>query len=157
MKKCKFALILMLVLCAFAAATVQAADTSNITVTVSLAGSIEVSVNPTTWNIGSIAVNSDSAPSSFTATVGNVATKLEITGTDGAGGWTLGTRGAVDVFEVDVTNPALVLSKSYQTLAASVAAYGTKDFSLTYKSPASDDKGAGISQGFTITVKASAP
>ena len=154
----KRTLILVTALAAFALTVpVRAADTGNIAVSVSLQGVIEVSLDENTWSIGAIAINSNSAPSTFTATVGDTTTKLEIKGTDGAGGWTLGTRGAVNVFEVDVENPSLVLSTSYQTLDASAAPYASVPFALTYKSPASDNKSALVTQEFTITVKASAP
>lgn len=135
----------------------RAADTASISVTVSLEAVISVSVTPGAWNIGAIALGGTNGPSPFTASVGNTATKLEIVGTDGAGAWALGAAAGADQFAVAVSSPAISLSKAYQTLSASVAAYGSKAFDLTYSAPASDTKGGGVSQNFTITIKASAP
>jgi hypothetical protein len=141
--------------CFFGIMQVQAAEQS-ITVTVSLESSISVSLDKTAWVIGPKGLGATAGPEAFVATVGNTPTKLEIKGADGAGGWTIGTPVGADKFEVAVTDPAITLTKVNQTLAASVAAYGTKSFSLTYKSPSSDTKGAGVAQGFAITVTASA-
>jgi hypothetical protein len=138
-------------------ASVRAADTDTISVTVSLESVLSVTVTPDSWSIGAIALSGTSGPSTFTATVGNSATKLEIVGADGAGGWTIASTPGLNQFSVTVTSPTLTLTKTYQVLAASVAAYGSKLFSLTYAAPSSDDKGAGVSQNFTITVRASTP
>lgn len=132
-----------------------AADTANISVTVSLATVIEVSLDKTTWNIGPVALGSTSAAEAFVATVGNTVTKLEVAGTDAAGGWVLGTAGA-DAFGVAVSGMG-ALTTANQTLDAGVAAYGTKGFSLTYSAPTSDTLGGGVDQGFSVTVTASAP
>lgn len=139
------------------AATGWASDTGTITVSVSLGSVIAVSLDTSTWNIGPIALGGSNGPATFTATVGNTATKLEIAATNGAGGWALGATAGPDVFVVAVTNPAIKLTAVNQTLAASVAAYGNKSLALTYGAPTSDTKGGGIDQGFAITVKASAP
>jgi len=135
----------------------RAADTDTITVTVSLESVISVSVTPNTWNIGAVSLSGSSGPASFTATVGNTATKLEIMGSNGAGGWAIGATAGADQFVVAVSSPAITLTTSYQTLDASVAAYGNKAFDLTYSAPTSDTKGAGVDQSFAITLKASAP
>lgn len=134
-----------------------AADTDTITVTVSLQAVVSVSVSPNSWNIGAIALSGTNGPQAFTATVGNSATKLEIAGSNAAGGWTIGATPGADRFVVAVTSPAITLTTAYQTLEASVAAYGNKPFSLTYSAPTSDTQGGGVDQSFTITVKASAP
>lgn len=134
-----------------------AADTDTITVTVSLEAVISVSVSPNAWNIGAISLSGTNGPQAFTATVGNSATKLEIAGSNGAGGWTIGATPGADRFVVAVTSPAITLTTAYQTLEASVAAYGNKPFALTYSAPSSDTKGGGVDQSCTITLKASAP
>lgn len=134
-----------------------AADTDTITVTVSLEAVISVSVSPNTWNIGAISLGGSNGPQGFTATVGNSATKLEIMGSNGAGGWTIGATPGADRFVVAVTSPAITLTTAFQTLEASVAAYGNKAFGLTYTAPTSDTQGGGVNQSFTITLKASAP
>ena len=85
----------------------RAADTGNITVTVSLQSLIEVTVTSGTWNIGSVALSSVSGPTSFTAAVGNTATKLEIKAANPTGsGWAIGSAPAADVFQVAVGDPA---------------------------------------------------
>jgi hypothetical protein len=146
-------LLLGLVVCA---ATARAAETGAIAVTVSLATETSVTLTPTSWNIGAIALGSTNGPTSFTATVGNINTKLEIKGEDPPGGWTIGSPPASDRFEVAVASPALTLTTSYQVLAASVTFYQSLDFGLTYKAPTGDTKGGGVNQDFNITVKASA-
>lgn len=154
----KSVLIIVMGLCLIGAAyQAQAADTGTISVTVSLESAISVSVAPGTWNLGVVALSSTSTEASFTATIGNTTAKLEIIGADGAGGWTIGATPAEDRFTVAVTSPEITLTKAYQTLAASVPAYDSQGFGLTYSAPTSDTKGGGVSQGFTITVKASAP
>ena len=133
-----------------------AAETDTISVTVSLEEVVSVSVAPGTWNIGPISLDGTNGPTSFTATVGNTTTTLEIMGANGAGGWTIDTPAGADQFEVAVSASAITLTTSYQTLDASVSAYGSKGFALTYTAPSSDSKGAGTDQSFAITLKASA-
>ncbi len=118
---------------------------------------ISVNVTPGTWNLSEVALGSSHGPTSFSAQVGNADTKLEIKATDGAGGWTLGSAPGLNVFSVTVTSPALTLSSSYQTLSPSVTANTSLGFDLTYNAPTSDDVGAGVGQGFDITVRASTP
>jgi len=134
-----------------------AADTDTISVTVSLESAISVSVSPSAWNIGAIALSGSDGPTSCTATVGNVATKLEILSSNGANSWNIGATAGADQFVVGVTSPAMTLTTGYQELDASVAAYGAKQFDLTYWAPSSDTQGGGVDHSFTITVKASAP
>ncbi len=83
--------------------------------------------------------------------------KRRIKGSDGLGTWVIGTPSGANQFEVAVDDPDIKLTTSYQELAASVSAYGDKFFDLTYSSPTSDNKGAGVDQRFTVTVKAMAP
>ena len=64
---------------------------------------------------------------------------------------------ALDRFSVTVTSPPLTLTTANQTLAASVTANGSVNFNLTYAAPTDDSKGAGVAQGFTITLTASTP
>ena len=118
---------------------------------------IYVSLDKTAWNIGPIDLNTSTDPETFRATVGNSATRLEIKGSDGLGTWVIGTPSGANQFEVAVDDPDIKLTTSYQELAASVSAYGDKFFDLTYSSPTSDNKGAGVDQRFTVTVKAMAP
>lgn len=132
------------------------AQTDTISVTVSLAEAVSVSVTPNSWNIGPVILSQTNGPSTFTAAVGNTATQLDIMGSDAAGGWALAAAPGLNQFVVSVSNPVLTLSTTYQVLAASVPAYGSQDFALTYQAPSSDNVGAGVSQAFTITVRASA-
>jgi hypothetical protein len=133
-----------------------AAQTDSISVTVSLAEVVSVSVTPNAWNIGPIALSGTNGPTSFTATVGNTATQLDILGSNAAGGWTLADTPGLNQFVVSVASPAITLTTAYQALAASVPAYGSQDFALTYQAPSSDNIGGGVSQAFTVTVRASA-
>lgn len=132
------------------------AQTDTITVTVSLAETIEVSLDNNAWNIGAIALGSTNGPTTFEAEVGNIQTDLSIKGSDAAGGWTLGSPAAEDVFEVscDAGAGAVVLTDSDQVLQADVSAYGSVSFGVTYNAPTSDTQGGGVDQSFTITVTA---
>jgi len=152
----KAILMLMAAVCLLGAAgPIWAADTDTISVTVSLEETVSVSVTPNSWTIGAIGLSGTNGPTSFTATVGNTATKLEIMGSNGAGGWMIDATADEDQFVVAVTSPAITLTTAYQELDAGVAAYGSKDFLLTYSAPTRDTKGAGLDQGFTVTLKAS--
>lgn len=133
----------------------QAAQTDSISVTVSLQEVVSVSITPGTWNIGPVALSSTTAPSSFTATVGNTVTQVEILSSNGAGLWTVGDTVGLNQFVVAVASPAMTLTNLYQVLAASVPAYGNVEFALSYSAPSSDDKGAGLDQSFSVTLKAS--
>ena len=155
MKKLALLVALAVGLCLFGIDEAQAVDFDSITVVVALETEISVEVTPEPWDIGTIALNYTESKT-FAAQVGNVDTKLEIMGSDGDGGWVIGTPPDKDQFEVAVTDPAIKLTTSYQELAASVTKYTTHNFELTYTAPDEDSKGAGISQNFIITVKASA-
>ena len=114
----------------------SAATTDTITVTVSLAEVISVTLDQPTWVIGAIAIDFISASFPVIATnEGNVRIDLNIDGTDGAGGWTLGNADASNVFAVGVT-PAVIAA-----------------FPLT--TGAGDTQGGGTSQDFTVTLTAS--
>lgn len=137
----------------------SAATTGTITVTVSLVEEIAVLLDNNTWTIGSIALSGSNALATVKATNdGNVAIDLKIKGANGAGGWTIGTPAASNVFEVALTSPAIKLSTTDQVLASAVPATGISDFKnidLTYNAPTADTFGGGLAQGFNITITAS--
>jgi hypothetical protein len=152
--------VLLLILgmaAAVAPLSTQAADTDSISVTVSLQEVISVSVTPGAWNIGPIALGGSTAATSFTATVGNTTTTVEILATNATGGWVVGPTAGLNQYVVSVTNPALTLTNAYQTLATSLVAYGSQEFLLTYSAPTADNKGAGVDQSFAVTLRASTP
>lgn len=133
-----------------------AATTDSITVTVSLAEDIAVSLNNNTWTIGSIALSGSDGLATVTATNdGNVTIDLVIKGANGAGGWTIGSAPGADTFEVELTAPPISLTAADQSLVSSLATSGTKTIDLTYNAPTDDNFGGGVDQGFTITVTAS--
>ena len=135
-----------------------AAETDTITVTVSLESIISVSLDTDAWNIGAIVLSGtpESSPQ-FTATNdGNVGIDLDIKSSDGANGWTVGDPAASDTFKVTVTTPSLTLALGDQALTTNMAPSGTKTIDMTYTAPTGDTQGAGMDQGFTITVTASA-
>lgn len=132
-----------------------AAPSDTITVTVSLAETVSVSLDNHTWTIGAITLGSTAGPALYTATNnGNVAINLTIRATNGAGGWTLAPSPGPNAFSVTVASPSITLRTSDQALAANVAVGGTKPISLTYWTPTSDTIGGGVSQGFSIIVSA---
>ncbi len=140
----------------------SAATTDTITVTVSLASVISVTLDQPTWVVGEIALDFVSASFPVVATnAGNVDIDLVIKGTNGAGGWALGSPDASDVFEVGVT-PAVVTPFALTTGDLSLhntlphTTSNTTSFGLVYNAPSADTVGPGTAQGFTITVTASA-
>ena len=149
-------LILALAVClAGMTGQVWAADTGTITVTVSLGEVISVSLDEPAWAIGAIALDGTSSSPTCTATNGgNVAIDLKISGANGAGGWTIGSPAAADVFEVAVAVPDIKLTTGEQVLAGNVAVSGTKTIDMDYTAPSGDTKGPGIAQGFDITITA---
>ncbi len=141
---------------ALAGGQAWAAGSATISVTVSLEEVISVSLDNDAWVIGAIALSGSNGPETFTATNdGNVAIDLDIAGTNGAGAWTLAAAVGADAFRVAVTDPAISLSTTDQTLATNLAKNGTKAIALTYSAPTTDTKGGGVDQSFTITVTAS--
>ena len=140
----------------------SAAPTDSITVTVSLASVISVTLDQATWVVGEIALDFVSSPFSVVATnAGNVDIDLDINGTDSGGGWTLGATDAENVFAVGVT-PAAVTPFALTTGDLSLhdalphTTSNTTGFGLVYNAPSANTFDAGVDQGFTITVTASA-
>ena len=138
-----------------------AAETDTITVTVELETTISVAITPvsTPWAIGVVGFGDTDASPTYTATNdGNVTVNFTIHADDsGANGWTIGTVGADDVFQVDVTTPTLTLSTSPQTLASGVTVGNTATIDMTYTAPSGDTVGGGESHDFSIIVTAVAP
>ena len=155
MKKTTLLLVLALSLLGFMGPA-SAATTDTITVTVSLASVISVSLDSGAWNIGAITLGVTSGSPIYIATNdGNVNIDLAIACSDGLNGWTVGTVGSDNVFQVDVTSPELTLLTTDLPLATGVAPLGTKTFDMTYTAPTSDTQGGGVDHTFTITITAS--
>jgi hypothetical protein len=159
MKRLAVVIVVAMSLCCFTLSKTQAALTADITVTVSLAAAISVTVDPTTWVIGPVALNSTTtSPTSYTATVGYSATRLEIKGADVPSGWAIGPAPASNVFEMVVaTGTPVILTNGYQLLTASVPGNRYESFDLTYYAPTGDTFGDGVAQGFNVTLQASTP
>lgn len=140
----------------------SAATTDTITVTVSLASVISVTLDQPTWVVGEIALDFVSSPFPVVATnAGNVDIDLVINGTDSGGGWTLGATDASDVYAVEVTpagDSSFALTTGDSSLDAALphTTSNTKSFDLVYNAPSANTFDAGVAQGFTITVTASA-
>lgn len=116
---------------------------------------VSVSLDRNSWDLTGIHL-AETHVASFTATNdGNVAIDLNITATDGAGGWTIEPAPGANAFAVDLADPAIALSKSDQIVATNIAPSYAKNIDLTYNSPTSDTIGNGVSQAFTITLLAS--
>lgn len=139
----------------------QAAETDTITVTVSLASIVSVAITPsaTPWAIGNIVLaGTDNSPTYTATNNGNVTVDFNIQADDsGANGWSIGTVGLVNVFQVVETNLALTLTTSPQTLLATVTPTSTATIDMTYTAPTTDSVGGGSSHGFDIVVTASVP
>lgn len=150
----KLAIAVLMMATALFVAPAYAADSATISVTVSLEF-ISVSLDTAAWNIGPISLGGSNTLPTVTATnEGNVDIDVKIQGTDGAGGWTLGTSGA-DSFEVEETNTSTTLSTTAQALTTGLAPSATLDIDLTYTAPTSDTLGGAVDQSFDITVTAS--
>jgi glucose/arabinose dehydrogenase len=128
---------------------------NSINVTVSLAAELVVSVTPTAWNIGALSIGQSVGPQTINAAVGNIPTLLEVNATESAGGWKLGDFAAMNQFAVQVADPAITLSTTFQVLDPSLGPYANRDFDLTYLAPSADTLGAGVDQIFDITIKGS--
>lgn len=140
---------------ALASAPAVAATSASISVTVSLQEVISVSLDTATWNIGPISLGDTATLPTVTITNdGNVPIDVVIAGTNGAGGWTLGTAGN-NAFQVEVESPALTLTTATQPLATNLAVDGTKAIDLTYSAPTASSDAGGVDQSFSITVTAS--
>lgn len=140
----------------------QATDT--ISVTVELVTTVSVAITPvaTPWAIGPVDKADTDASPTYTATnVGNLTVDFTIEADDStANGWTLGTAGPDNVFQVDVTTPSLTLTTSPQPLATGVVVAGTATIDMTYTAPTSVSGGGAVggeSHDFTIIVTATAP
>ena len=140
----------------------SAATTDSITVTVSLASVISVTLDQAAWVVGEIALDFVSSSFPVVATnAGNVDIDLVINGTDSGGGWTLEATDASDVYAVVVT-PAVVTPFDLTTGDLSLhdalphTTSNTTSFDLVYNAPSANTFDAGVNQGFTITVTASA-
>ncbi len=158
MKKLIIAVAVIAALCCFGLSQARADDSDDITVTVSLAEIISVSLDPDVWDIGAIALEGTDGPEAFTVTVGNVKTDLDIKGTDGDGGWSLQTAIGTDAFAVlvDPTGETFQLTTVDQALETEVDAYTDNlTFELNYSAPDGDTKSADVDQDFTVTVTAS--
>jgi hypothetical protein len=94
-------------------------------------------------------------PQTINAAVGNIPTLLEVNATESAGGWKLGDFAAMNQFAVQVADPAITLSTTFQVLDPSLGPYANRDFDLTYLAPSADTLGAGVDQIFDITIKGS--
>lgn len=153
-------MLLMLTLC-IAGWTGQAsgAETASISVTVSLATEISVSIDNTAWTLGALGLGDAGAQHSATATNnGNVAVNLSIQADlTGANGWTIGAISASDQFVVSLATPATTLTTSPQSLATNVAKDGTAAILLDFTMPSADTVGGGESHDFSIVVTASTP
>ena len=132
-----------------------AAETDSIAVSVELESTVSVSVTPDDWIIGAIALSGTDTQSCSADNNGNVNIDLDVRATNGAGGWTLGSSVATDVFAVDF-GTSFYLTTSDLACATDLAFGTSLPFDLTYEAPSGDTVGGGVSQGFTITFSASA-
>ena len=142
----------------------NAADNDSITVTVSLLSEISVSVDVATWDIAVNTLEATETSAEITAeNTGNVIETFTIKGADATtGGWTLGTPGEVNVFGLglSIDSPLYetfsVMDTTGIALGGDIALLGTDTFKIKYTMPTTDNKGAGIGQGFDVTVTAAA-
>lgn len=143
----------------------SAATTGNISVTVSLVSVVSVLVTPGTWSIGPITFGQVVQLDGISAANnGTESITLNITGANGANGWSIGGSSGVDTFSVQVDNGAPLLSPTSFFLtteaiglnAAAITAGNMQDFDLEYTAPSSNTQTVGDSQNFTIVITASA-
>ncbi len=140
-----------------------AQSSASISVTVELATEISIAITAGgTWPVGSIAID-DVVVMGSPSTVenqGNVAVDLDIDVDypvpPDANGWTAGTVGPDDVFQVDVTETVLPISLTTtpQDLVDNLAVSVSQDITATYTAPAGDTVGGGESHDFSIVVAA---
>ena len=141
----------------------EAAATDTIAVTVTLDSVISVSVDVATWAIAVNTLTASETSVEITAlNDGNVIETFSIKGADGAGGWTLGTPGAVNVFGLGlaIDSPDYLIFTAMDAtgiaLGGDIALAGSETFKMKYTLPTTDNLGGGIGQGFDVTVTAAA-
>ena len=158
MKKTMLLISLVLGLC-FLGALSQAADTAQISVTVTLE-SISVSVAPTSWAIGSVAAESLTESGTYTVTNnGNVTEKISIISGNSADWTVVSTISNINQFKMEAKGGDLVTYSSIDTskiLKSSLAAAGTvTDLQLRFTAP---QAGSAIAQQtIPITLTAAKP
>lgn len=155
----------MLAVCVVSLSTPKAngAATDTITVTVTLDSIISVIVDVATWPIAANTLTAtETSPEIIATNDGNVIETFSIKGADGAGAWTLGTPGAVNVFglELSIDGPLYGTFTAMDTtgiaLGGDIAVAGTQPFKMKYTMPTTDNIGAGVGQGFDVVVTAAA-
>ncbi|MBN1903190.1 S8 family serine peptidase [Candidatus Sumerlaeota bacterium] len=121
---------------------------------------ISVTVNPASWNIGSIWLGYTGESGTFTIqNTGNVSEDFAIKGTDGVGGWTLSGAAGQDAFKAEADKDdngsyELILTTSDQGLFTNITSGGSKLLGLRYSAPTGDTKGNGVPQDFSIIITA---
>ena len=122
-----------------------------------------ISLDADAWVIGPLGLNDVVGWQDFTVTNdSNVAVDIAIVGTDGQGGWSLSGTAGLDAFRVEVDADGdeaadVDLNTAVQTLYNGVGVSEGMTFGLRYNAPASDTKGGGQDQSFSVVVSVSAP
>ena len=162
MKKLAIIVVLAAGMCCFGISHSQAGTDGIITVSVTAAETVAITLSPNAWAIGEVAFTDVTTSPEYTATnTGNVNEDFTIKGANGAGGWLIQT-GPVgdDIFMVGADlDPSdeydILLWTTDETLEDSVSfANGTAAFKLQYSTPSGDTYGQGVAQGFVVTVTA---
>jgi len=158
MKKILLLVSLVLGLC-FLGVVVQAANTAQISVTVTLE-SISVSVSPTSWSIGSVAAESLTESGAYTVTNnGNITEKISIICGNSADWTVVGTISGINQFKMEAKGGDLVTYSSIDTtkvLKSSLAASGTvADLQLRFTAPQAGS--AVAQQTIPVTLTAAKP
>ncbi|MBN1903189.1 hypothetical protein JW926_17845 [Candidatus Sumerlaeota bacterium] len=128
-------------LCLFVlAVSIQAADTAQISVTVTLEN-ISVSVAPTSWAIGMVAAESVTESGTYTVTNnGNIAENIAIQCGNSAD-WTVSATVGIDLFKMaaqggDLGTSGYTSINASQTLKTNLASSGTvADLKLQFSAP----------------------
>ncbi len=141
----------------------MASDSSAVTPVVAtiFVTSIGITVTPGTWIIGPQPLSFVGESGSFSVTNdGNVAEDFTIKAADGSGGWTLSGTVGQDAFKFETDKGddgsyETVLTTSEQSFSTNVSTSGSETLGLKYSAPSANTFGEGVSQDFTITIKAS--
>ena len=161
MRKIAVGLMMILMLAAFGAGTADAAATATIDVTVTItAGALDVSLNQTSWAIGSIAESATPdtvAGTIFTATNSRNASETLTLTVAGSANWAAGTEAAANQFAMQYsTNDGGLWTSilSGGSSLGSVASGASKAFDLKLLAPTTTTVG-GTQQSIVVTITAS--
>ncbi len=157
MKKLFVVLTALVLIVGFGIMRAEAADTAEITVTVTLQNLAVTITGDDPWVLGTMTAGQESSAQAYTATnTGNVNEDFGIkVGNSSPGTWLPGGSSAANQFIMALDDPATNLTGSNTVLATNVdPTTGFEDYTLTFTAPSSST--SDVQQSILVTVTATA-